>query len=383
MKKFFIIALALIVAVGFAADMAFAGDLSVSGTMRVRAWSIDDGTNEADYWDQRLRTAVTFTGAEGISGHLRLDFSEITWGDAGFTHRPSDATELQVDRAYLQVVQENYKIKAGQLFAGLGNTIAYDNNCTGLLVDIKNVLPVTLTLGVVKQAEGTTTADDDTDHLLANVAYATDAYSLNIFTAMQQDDGNDEPMLIGAQVKTTVADIALNAELDMFSGDDGAGKDYVGTQLYVNAEKKINDQLTAGLDVIYAAGTDDATETQMTTLNAAVFADWCIMDRGPFNADISLFDEMEPTANGGSMGAGVYADYAATEDLLVQASVLYLTIPEDAAAVDSVMVFNVGLSYDLAPNTTLAVQYNMADFDEPVTDPDAVTTMVARLQIKF
>ena len=156
------------------------------------------------------------------------------------------------------------------------------------------------------------------------------------------------------------------------------------THLYVNAEKKINDQLTAGLDVVYAQGTDDAGEAQLTTVNDAVFADWCIMDRGPFNADLAYFDEMDPSgASGGSMGAGVYADYAAMEGLLLQASVLNLTVPEsDTALVDSVMVFNVAATYDLCPGTTLAAIYNSVDFDDDA-DTDAVTTLAARLQISF
>ena len=140
MKKFFIIALAIIFAVGFAADMAFAGDLSVRGTMRVRAWSTDNtdfndaSDDESKYWDQRLRTAFTFTAAEGISAHLRLDFAEIAWGSTDWAgSRPETVdNELQVDRAYLQIVQEGYKIRAGELYASLGicNHCTYDSSNT-------------------------------------------------------------------------------------------------------------------------------------------------------------------------------------------------------------------------------------------------------------
>lgn len=399
MKKFFIIALAIIFAVGFAADMAIADEaLDVSGAVRVRAFTknevdFDDAQDqELKYWDQRFRMAVTVTGAEGVTGHLRFDFAEDVWADPDWEgSRYGSGSELQVDRAYLQVDQETFKIKAGQQYIGLGNTIGYDNQQTGLLVDIKEVLPVTLTLGVIKSDEGATTddevAEDDVDHFLVNVAYASDAFSLNIFAAQQQAESDDEPMLIGAQVKTTVAGVAINGELNSFSGDDGAGTDYIGTQLYVNAEKKFSDQLTAGLDVTYAQGTDDAGETQLTQIGDN-FNDWTIHDRGPFNADLTLFDDMNPAAagvsgaSGGVMGAGIYADYAAMEGLLFQASVISMTIPEDAWGVDSALSFNLGLSYDLAPNTTLAAQYHSTSVDADV-DVDTATVMAARLQISF
>jgi hypothetical protein len=405
MKRFFIIALAIIFAVGFAADMAFAGDFSVSGTMRVRAWDKDNWDfndtldDEAEYWDQRLRTAFTFTAAEGISAHLRTDWSEYTWGDSTWTgSRPSSDSELQVDRAYLQIVQEGYKIKAGQLYASLGNTIAYDNNQPGILADIGYKMPVTITLGFLKEDEGSTTSsDDDVDHLLGNVAFASGAFSLNIFAVLQDADSGDEPTLFGIQGKTSIGRIALNAEIDTFGGDDGAGRDYVGTQAYINAEMKFGDQFTGGLDVVYAAGTDDpAGEQQLTHING-VFGDWCIMDRGPFQADLAYYDEMNPAgsiydangvpgAGGGAMGLGFYADFSAMENVMLQASVLYTIIDEDSFyGIDTVSTINLGVDWKFAPNTSLAGQFNTTsvDADSGLPFDDSTTTAVARLQVKF
>jgi len=397
MKKFFIIALAIIFVAPFVADMAIAGDLSTSGTMRVRAWSIDDGTTEKEYWDQRFRLGATFSAAEGVSAHLRLDFNENAWGNQDWSgSRSVGDNELQVDRAYLQIDQEKYKIKAGQLYAGLGGISAYDNNQYGILADIKDLGPVTLTLGFLKldedqTAPGTDLTDDspfeDLDHYIANVAFASGAYSANVFTAVQMDDtvAADEPSMFGANVKTTIADIALFVELDTFTGDS-ASFDYIGTQLYVNAEMKFSDQLTGGVDLVYAEGTDDSTEIQLTQLGDN-FSDWTLMDRGPFQADITAFDDMDPSGqNGGSMGGGVYVDFAAMDDLLVQASIFTYSMPEDgtnpANIVDSVLGFNLGLSYDLAKNATMAAQYNTYEFDDAL-DTDAVDTIVARLQVKF
>ena len=397
MKKFFIIALAIIFVAPFVADMAIAGDLSTSGSMRVRAWSIDDGTTEMEYWDQRFRLGATFSAAEGVSAHLRLDFNENVWGNQDWSgSRSVGDNELQVDRAYLQIDQEKYKIKAGQLYAGLGGISAYDNNQYGILADIKDLGPVTLTLGFLKldedqTAPGTDLTDDspfeDLDHYIANVAFASGAYSANVFTAVQMDDtvAADEPSMFGANVKTTIADIALFVELDTFTGDS-ATDDYIGTQLYVNAEMKFSDQLTGGVDLVYAEGTDDSTEIQLTQLGDN-FSDWTLMDRGPFQADITDFDDMDPSGNsGGSMGGGVYVDFAAMDDLLIQASIFSYSMPEDgtdpANIVDSVLGFNLGLSYDLAKNATVAAQYNTYEFDDAL-DTDAVDTIVARLQVKF
>ncbi len=423
MKKFFVIALAIIFVAPFVADMAIAGDLSTSGSMRVRAWSIDDGSKKVEeYWDQRFRLGATFSAAEGVSAHLRLDFNENAWGNQDWSgSRSVGDNELQVDRAYLQVDQERYKVKAGQLYAGLGGISAYDNNQYGVLVDIKDLGPVTLTLGFLKVDEDQTTPTvgdstvpapqrspvvdndltdekgyEDLDHWIANVAFATGAFSLNVFTALQMDDTDkeDEKTMFGANVKTSIANIALFAEVDVFSGDRSAdaefpavtNTDYIGTQLYVNAERKFGDKITGGVDLVYAEGTDDPTETQLTQLGDN-FSDWTLMDRGPFQADITDFDDMDPSGNnGGSMGGGVYVDFAAIEKLLIQASIFSYSMPEDgtnlANIVDSVLGFNIGLSYDLAKNATLAAQYNTYEYDDAL-DTDAVDTIVARLQVKF
>jgi hypothetical protein len=396
MKKFFIIALAIIFVAPFVADMAIAGDLSTSGTMRVRAWNIDDGTTEKEYWDQRFRLGATFSATEGVSAHLRLDFNENAWGNQDWSgSRSVGDNELQVDRAYLQIDQERYKVKAGQLYAGLGGISAYDNNQYGILLDVKDIGPTTLTFGFLKldedqTAAGTDLTDDspfeDLDHYIANVAFASGAFSLNVFTALQMDDtaAADEPSMVGANLKTSLGKIALFAELDTFTGDS-ASVDYIGTQLYVNAEMKFGDAITGGLDLVYAEGTDDTGETQLTQLGDN-FSDWTLMDRGPFQADITDFDDMDPAGDSaGSMGGGVYVDFSAMEGLLIQASIFNYSMPEDGTdlnVVDSVLGFNLGLSYDLAKNATLAAQYNTYDFDDDA-DTDAVDTIVARLQVKF
>jgi len=409
MKKFFIIALAIIFVAPLVADMAIAGDLSTSGSMRVRAWSIDNGTTEQEYWDQRFRLGATFSATEGVSAHLRLDFNENAWGNQDWSgSRSVGDNELQVDRAYLQIDQERYKIKAGQLYAGLGGISAYDNNQYGILADIKDLGPITLTLGFLKLDEdqtspASTSSDltdedgfEDLDHWIGNVAFASGAWSLNVFTAVQTDDTDkaDEPSMVGANIKTSIAKIALFAELDVFTGDRSAAAafpavtdtDYIGTQLYVNAEMKFGDAITGGVDVVYAEGTDDTGETQLTQLGDN-FSDWTLMDRGPFQADITDFDDMDPSGqSGGSMGGGVYVDFAAMDDLLIQASVFSYSMPEDgtnpANVVDSVTGFNLGLSYDLAKNATVAAQYNTYEFDDDA-NTDAVDTIVARLQVKF
>jgi len=85
MRKLLVLltAVALVVAFTVPAMAAEKERLQLSGTMRVRAWDMNnysdwDDDNDADkisYWDQRFRLGATINVAEGVSAHLRFDFS--------------------------------------------------------------------------------------------------------------------------------------------------------------------------------------------------------------------------------------------------------------------------------------------------------------------
>ena len=134
MKKFTILAIAAIFTIGMIADVAVAEErLALDGSMRVRAWnwSVADA-DDANYVDQRLRVGATINVADGVKVVTRMDFAEDFWGsDNWASFRYNENTELQVDRAYLDVTKGMVNVKAGQALFALGNYIAYDNNGTG------------------------------------------------------------------------------------------------------------------------------------------------------------------------------------------------------------------------------------------------------------
>lgn len=443
MKKLFVAALAALFVFGLIAQVAAEDRLSLSGSMRVRYWSqenygdFDDSTagDELDFFDQRFRLGAKITIAEGVYGHLRFDFGEDYWGSPNWSGvRYGEASELQVDRAYLEVDKEFYNLKAGQMLIGLGNYIMYDNQTTGIALTLK--LPVTITLGYTKETEngsktdrdyigtvdgppfsldtttgeivGTPTAaamsTEDVDTYLANIGYSTDMFSLNVFYAMVNDStpADAEPWGFGVHGTGNFGMFGFNAELDTFGGDNAAGTDYVGTQFWADINAKLSDMIKLGVDLIYSTGTDDPTEAKIVRVNEPAFGDWYIADRGPFNTDIAPFysdagNIMEPFGQGtGAIAAGIYAEIMPMEGLNITGQFLYVAPEEDGAAwqyFDKAWVFNIGAEYEFAKNTAIAAQYNYLapSWDDakaaaweggPVAD-DAAQTFVGRLQVKF
>jgi len=420
MRKLLVLLAVFALVVAFTVPAIADERLKVSGGVRVRAWDKDnyddmDSDDKADdlaYWDQRFRLGGTINVAEGISGHFRVDLSEDKWGSDNFDGTRYDAnSELQVDRAYMQIDQNMYTIKAGQLYQGLGNSIAVDQNKTGFTVDLK--LPVKLTVmhakfneggafndeedgvatveapysldtttGEIEGTAGTAASAEDEDFYALNAAFGAGPLSLNVFYAMLDNKkAEDSKTVIGVQAKTTLGGIALNVELNMFGGsDDATDTDYIGTQLYANAEMGVAENVKVGADLFYAQGTDAAGEEQLTYVS-----DWGSFskdDRGPLETDINAYDEFDPAgASAGVMGFGLYVGYTVIEPLLLQAHVGSFS-PQEDVGVDSITSMNISATYTLATNTTLAVQYNNTAFSAD-DDTDAATCMTMRFQLNF
>lgn len=423
--------------------------LDLSGQVRVRAWSIDnsdftdDDTADLDYWDQRFRIQGVINAADGVKAVFRVDLAEDTWGSVNWaTHRYNENSELQVDRAYIDVTKGIVNIKAGQQYMGLGSAYAYDNNQTGLQISLKT--PVTVRVGYAKIDEGSTagttvnfveagpdglpnTGDEivipvtpistatndspntaeDTDHYFIDLGYKSDAFSINAYYAMQTDGNDatqDEPTLMGALATFGAGPVNVVAELDIFggsSGPSGASVDYTGIQFIANASMKFSDQLTAGAVLIYSDGEDNADEEKITRFPNAFFGSTYFSDLGPFNTDICPLgddDVFDPaSSNAGAMGASLYAFFTPVEGLKLSAQYAYLTGVEDGTTTTASTalgttndkfsdgyVANIGVDYTLAPNTTLAATYLIADFDtEGGLDAEALSVLVARLQVSF
>ncbi len=438
MKKLLVVLLVL----AFAAPVipAMADDtLDLSGAMRVRAWSkensnfTDADTADLEYWDQRLRIQGVINAADGVKAVFRIDLAEDTWGSVNWGgDRYGEGSELQVDRAYLDVTKGIVNIKAGQQIMGLGNSYAYDNNQTGVQITLST--PLTVRLGYAKIDEGSTdttlnmveagpdglpgTADDivvpviasataqndspnsaeDTDHYFIDLGFKSDAFSINAFYAMQTDGNDttqDEPTLIGALASFGAGPVNVVAELDVFGGESGpagATVDYTGVQFIANASMKFSDQLTAGAVLIYSDGEDNANEEKITRFPNAFFGSMYYSDLGSFHTDVAplgMDDVFDPAStNAGAMGASIYAFFTPMEGLKLGAQYAYLTGVEDGTTTGDKFsdgyAANVSVDYTLAPNATLAAVYLIADFDTELgMDAETLQVIGARLQVSF
>jgi hypothetical protein len=407
MKKLLVL---LMVLAFVAPAMAVADDtLDLSGAMRVRAWTVnnsdysDDDEADLNYWDQRLRIQGVISPADGVKAVFRIDLAEDTWGGDNWEgSRYGSGSELQVDRAYLDVTKGMVNIKAGQQYMGLGNNFAYDDNATGVQITLKT--PVAVRLGYNKRDENGSTNDsedgnEDVDRYFIDLGYKTDAFSVNLFYAAQQDgvdDSKDEPTLLGVMGKFAVGPANVMAELNSFGGSykDGLGDDidYVGLQFIADVSMKFSDALTAGVNLIYSSGEDEDCEEKITKFPGA-FGSAAYSDLGPFNTDIMPLggdDVFDPAStDSGAMGAGVYVNFMPMEGLTLSGQYVYLTAVEDGTdsrpdGFDSGYVFGVGVAYTITQNATLAAEYLMADWDT-IEDEDieALNVMVARIEVAF
>lgn len=430
MKKIIVLAMALMMV----ASLAYAEErLQLTGEMRVRAWDIstqaidldpnedgdiDDATiedSDRTYWDQRFRVGATINVAEGVKGVLRFDFAEDTWGSDNWTGvRFNESSELQVDRAYLDVTKGMFQVKAGQQLIGLGNYIAYDNNGTGIALTVK--APVTVTLGYTKESERGSTEDEeddgteDLDTYLVNVGYKADNFSVNGFYAAAKDGNDDgiEPNVFGVAAMFKAGMLTFNAEVNVFGGEV-EDVDIMGTQFWGNVEAGLMENLKVGVDLVYSDGNDTDDELKITALND--WGDWHISDRGPFNTDITPMggsDVMDPTPFGltdqvlelagfdvddggsvigtqaGAIGGGVYATFTAMEGLDITGQIMFLQAEEDDMIYDDVLSLNLGVAWTFAPNTTLAAQYSKTEWSSDIDELDeSYDVMVARLAINF
>jgi hypothetical protein len=407
MKKLLVL---LMVLAFVAPAMAVADDtLDLSGAMRVRAWTVnnsdysDDDEADLNYWDQRLRIQGVISPADGVKAVFRIDLAEDTWGGDNWEgSRYGSGSELQVDRAYLDVTKGMVNIKAGQQYMGLGNNFAYDDNATGVQITLKT--PVAVRLGYNKRDENGSTNDsedgnEDVDRYFIDLGYKTDAFSVNLFYAAQQDgvdDSKDEPTLLGVMGKFAVGPANVMAELNSFGGSykDGLGDDidYVGLQFIADVSMKFSDALTAGVNLIYSSGEDEDDQEKITKF-AGAFGSAAYSDLGPFNTDIMPLggdDVFDPAStDSGAMGAGVYVNFMPMEGLTLSGQYVYLTAVEDGTdsrpdGFDSGYVFGVGVAYTITQNATLAAEYLMADWDT-IEDEDieALNVMVARIEVAF
>jgi len=425
MKKVLIITLAIVLV----ASMAYAEPrLSLSGQMRVwgislKGYDMDSGggfgenpDESADYFTQRFRLGAKITASEGVYGHLRFDFAEDYWGSDNMGAARYDAnTEIQVDRAYVEVDKEKYNIKAGQLLTGLANYIVVDLQGQGMNLTYKATPNIKVTFDWLKRDEGGARTDyqdatvpintEDTDVYALNLGFSKDKFSGNFFYATSIDNTSstdtDSQNAIGLQGKAALGKIDLNAELDYFFGDNGMSGvnavDYIGTQIYVDLSSNINDSTMAGCRLLYAMGTDKADEAQLANLNRGHgFGDflpfsYAILDDGDWDANNDGMGNHSAFqiggANAGAMAIAFYGEKMIKEKIALRALAAYGAPAEDkVTSLDSAIMLNGQVEYEFAQDTVVqgSVNYIIPDFESAYTgQDDAALGLFAALRLNF
>jgi hypothetical protein len=455
MKKllFVLMALALVSPAMAETQVSISGsyDVTAIASDNVTAQNIGvDDLDDADkhsYLHQRFRVGSQIKVADGVTGNLRFDFAEGIFGQdrdfdpnrAGDTttanaaypdaDSPSDDRELQVDRAYVDVDTAWLRIRAGLQFVVAGQTQVFRDNQPALQFNIKTGTPFGIRLAWIKASEsiGVATglsddadADEDTDRYLVDLSYHTDPIKINAFYVMQTDDGTgdtdgdtvvdnfkDEPNVAGLRVRTSVGGIAIKGEIATFSGDDGNGTDYVGTQANVNGMMKISDALSVGVDLFYSSA-EGANEQKIIFMgNPLARYDvkyggtmgWDMLTYGRNTAilftssppggplDGDIFDPFNTGA--GSMGAGIGAKFIPIEKVTLIGQLHYMVAEDDditGVTGEFENGYNLLLAavYQLAPKTSLhgTAHFVDADFADNVS-PDSSYVYGLRMHVAF
>ena len=398
MSRFLKTMVVLLTIAAFAAP-AFATDLSVSGQMRVEGFynDLDSAADPEMNWDQRLRVQTVFGVADDVKVVLRMDIGEKQWGSQGqntIRNSMSKDWSTQVDKAYLQIDKELFSVSAGQQFFGTSNEILVDNLATGLVFKLKT--PVTAKLMFAKYNENGTTftdkdATDDQDFYGAEVGFASDTFSVSGIYALLDDasTGGAERNAYGVAASFKAGAFALKGEFDILGGDDGAGVDYVGTQLYVDAKLSITESFTLGAWALYAAGTDDATEqviydvTNWDSFNPQAFG---YVGSGIVAALPISGWGTDDNGDAGLITVALNATLQVTDDLGLKFQGEYAMEAEDAIETYDFYSATASGKYKVATNTYLMADVILEDVDGTYAGTDYDDSSVSfwtQLQVNF
>ncbi|MGW8313910.1 MAG: porin [Desulfuromonadales bacterium] len=390
--KLFKVLVAALVMVGMAMPVIAEDRLKLSGEMRTRAFTTDysaDGVasdNNHDVWaNQRLRVAGTIAVAEGVSISFRTDITEGTnWGDSstfgagpgnpertnGSGHARS-GSQQQWDRAYMDLTTGMFHLRAGQQYVGTGGTWAVDTQDSGLLLNIKTSVPITL-FGIVDRDGGSKSAQDS--FLYGGyLAPKGDSYSAKIIAAGYHGPDSLTPYLLGVSGSTDFGPVKVFGEFDYFTGDHDSNTDAFGTQLFLDGSMAVTDALTVGLQGFYALGDND--DQQYVRLGNG-FNGWDpIMDVGTSlsNEEIVLGAAFQPLAaagftsfdgnpmdftgaSAGVMSPRLYGNFKLSDDMSFGLSGAYLTVEDDSIVDVEEWAFAAGYVYKFLPNTSFQLQ---------------------------
>jgi hypothetical protein len=384
MSRFAKIMIALLAITLFAAPAFAADNFSISGNLYEYGFYTDDDSTSTDtFVYQKLRIYGIFKANENVSVQFRTDMTEGKWGADGNSGRKpgngalgTDMTSL--DRAFADINFDTVKLRVGQQYLGFGSTQALSYNDFGATVTIKGEMPVTLTYALLD--------DNDTaaDRFLAGASVKVAGF--DVYAGVDQDQAK-EVYLLGANYKAKYdGGIAVNAELNFFTGDASATADAEGLTAFVDASLAVTEAATVGGALYYAAGNDDADVAY--TLIGNKFGTWDAFTRGPF-ADESYLMVSRPFdifgAERGVIAGQVYADFKASDDLMVGGSLAYAEPETDTTTTeDSKVIFSAYTTYALIANVDWynGVQYVSTDDSNPAAT-DSELSIASGLNIKF
>ncbi len=409
MKKLAIL-LAALMAVAFAAPAFAADNLELSGQFWVRGWDIsNDGYtdgNDASFFDQRMRLMAKIKASDNAYVVIRTDLGEGVWGSGnsalngmgggfgtGLIARPDETTEVQIDRLYGVYNAEMWELTAGLQYLGLGIKEVVDIEPTAFKLRLK-LGAVEPSLIYAKIDEGTSIDDDadaekDGDLYALNVSFDLAGFGSNVYYAYYEDDSVDiDQWVLGFMTAGKLGIVNLTAEIDFFGGEnDTTNVDYVGWNFYLKGEVPINDVCKVGAEFLYAPGTDEADEDQISNIGGTTFGGFNIMDaNSPAVPDIALEegDDFELTADGGIIGFTLFGDYKVTEDLSFGAKIGYFEPEEDEnTLLDDKFAFLLWGNYALGSNTSVCLAYLQELPDTDAVNDEDIQTVYAKFQINF
>ena len=398
-----------------------------------RAWFItdkdadynSDEDDDAEYIKQRLRVGLTFTPNENLTVFTRIDWAEGVWGqdfnDWNGWASAKEGSEIGVDYAWAQVKKGIFSAKVGSHWSGTANYILWDQDGTGITIDLAT--PVAVKVNYTKANEGSgsgdSTDDDpttpdvnendkDIDLYGVYVGYSGDKFGVNLTGATRQDDSEADasPWAVGVQFTAKLGMVALNLEVDQFGGTAGE-LDVVGTQAYLDLGANFTKSFKCGLRGVYAMGTDDLTsEVQYTSIQAGaetfspfgfegamIWYPWGAAGY-PFGVNTysgnfgvgDLAGPFDPAgASAGVMGFCPYINVAASDALKFYGKVAYVTPQEDAnTSLDNQTAVVLEADYLIFGNMTLSAGYiyQKPEFDDD-TPSDPRQLMIAQLKVDF
>jgi hypothetical protein len=336
--------------------------------------------------------------------------------------RPTENSELQIDRLYLRLERDTFNFIAGQYDGAFGMTSAFETQQKWLLLRLK--LPVIIDLAYIKLDEGTGTTDEsslqteDATAYGVQVSVAQEAFGGGAFLAYAENKTQNESATIGTGTTVdndlndsdlmvfglwgtfNMGTIEFKGEFDYFDGEENVngvkGDDLKGQQLWLYAGIKLGDTMKLPINFLYAKGyADKANESQAFQL-AVPFGDFTPQAVLPdYAADYYLVPSTEiwdPAGTGGGvMGLLVGFDVQLGEPVSLLTQIGYVE-PDNTASgatgVDSLDSFSwiqAGMVWNVLPATEFQaiLSYTMPDFKDAAFADDAGWGLYTKIKVKF